>query len=66
MLGIGGVPFLATAVATSILAFVEHQDLKATVYKVNLDDANSAIPKEARVVELTGVPDADATWPPIG
>jgi hypothetical protein len=54
--GIAGVPFLLTAVAASILAFVEYQDLKATVYKVNLDAANSAIPQEARVVELTGVP----------
>jgi hypothetical protein len=53
--GIAGVPFLATAMTASVLAFVGHQDLKATVYKVILDDANRTLPKEARFVELTGL-----------
>jgi hypothetical protein len=53
--GIAEVPFLATAMTASVLGFVGHQDLKATVYKVNLDDANRTPPTEARFVELKGV-----------
>ena len=52
--GIATIPLLVAAVVAPILYFLDHQELKETVYKLSLDGSDLSIPKDARFVRLTG------------